>query len=166
MEISRENINPIIDMEEEEKIEKKYDIDNKKKEEDNINIENIPDKNSAFQIYKVESSDAREIESGIVHNTDDLMKRKNEAKIYMDSCNTHKKSLDETKIKLNEKKLNKLSLGDEVMNIIDEEECKLIQDFKDFKEVYKENLDKFKNAKSEISNIKNNLDIVILNFLF
>ena len=44
--------------------------------------------------------------------------------------------------------------------IIDKEECKLIQDFKDYKEVYKETLEKFKNVKSEINNLKNNLDLV------
>ena len=159
MEISKENINPMSDREEEEKT-KKISDDFKRKEDEKINIENIPDKNTAFQLYKTESSDARETENTMSQNSEELIKRKNEAKIFMENCNSYKKSLEETKIKLNEKKLNKLNVGDDVMNIIDEEECKLIQDFKDYKEVYKENLDKFKNAKSEINNLKNNRDLV------
>ena len=159
VEISKENINALSDKEDEEKT-KKVSEDYKKKEEEKINIENIPDKNTAFQIYKTECLEAKEIENGILHTSEDLTRRKNEAKIYMENCNNYKKQLDETKIKLNEKKINKLNLGDDVMNIIDEEECKLIQDFKDYKEIYKENLDKFKNSKSEISNLKGNLDLV------
>jgi ABC-type transporter MlaC component len=160
VEISKENINPLSDKEEEEKV-KKVNEDYKKKEEEKINIDNIPDKNSAFTIFKTESIEGKEIENGILHNSDELTKRKTEAKIYLENCNNYKKYLEETKIKLNEKKINKLNLGDDVMNIIDEEECKFIQDFKDYKEVYKENLDKLKNAKVEVSNLKANLDLVI-----
>jgi hypothetical protein len=159
VEISKENINALSDKEDEEKTKKVIE-DYKKKDDEKINIENIPDKNTAFQIYKTESSEAREIESGIFHNSEEHSRRKNEAKVYMELCNNYKKQLDETKIKLNEKKLNKLNLGDDGMNVIDEEECKLIQDFKDYKEIYKENLDKFKNAKSEINTIKGNMDMV------
>jgi hypothetical protein len=45
-------------------------------------------------------------------------------------------------------------------NVIDEEECKLIQDLKEFKDIYKENFEKFKAAKSDIGVYKNNLDMV------
>lgn len=160
MEISKENINPLSDKEDEEKV-KKVNDEYKKKEEENINIEAIPDKNTAFQLFKVESLDGKEIENSIIHNTEELKRKKAEAKVYQANCNDYKKCIDDTKIKLNEKKLNKLNLGDDVMNIIDEEECKLIQDFKDYREVYKENLDKFKNAKSEIESVKSNLDLVL-----
>jgi len=47
-------------------------------------------------------------------------------------------------------------------SVIDEEECRLIQDLKDFKDIYKENFQKFKSAKSDIAMYKNNLELVRL----
>ena len=72
MEISKENINPMSDREEEEKT-KKISDDFKRKEDEKINIENIPDKNTAFQLYKTESSDARETENTILTNQETIV---------------------------------------------------------------------------------------------
>jgi hypothetical protein len=79
----------------------------RRKKDDNVklNIENIPEKNAAFQIYKAEAVEAKEIENSILHNTEELNRRKGEAKVLMENCNLYKKYLDETKIKLNEKKI-------------------------------------------------------------
>eukprot|EP00340_Litonotus_pictus_P000680 CAMPEP_0170523966 /NCGR_PEP_ID=MMETSP0209-20121228/9427_1 /TAXON_ID=665100 ORGANISM="Litonotus pictus, Strain P1" /NCGR_SAMPLE_ID=MMETSP0209 /ASSEMBLY_ACC=CAM_ASM_000301 /LENGTH=714 /DNA_ID=CAMNT_0010812411 /DNA_START=79 /DNA_END=2223 /DNA_ORIENTATION=- len=129
------------------------------------NEENIPDKNTAFNIFKAESKIAKDIEMSISNSSGDLAKRKEQAKEYMDICNTLKAKIEDIKIKLNEKKLNKFNLGDEMTNIIDEEECKYINDLKDLKENYKEYLHLFKEAKSDITNIKNNIDLLKVSFV-
>lgn len=90
----------MCDKEDEEKTKKNID-EFKKKGDEKINIEY---KNIAFQIYKIDSIEAKETENGIVQNSEDLNKSKNEAKVFMENCNTYKKSLEETKIKLNEKR--------------------------------------------------------------
>ena len=71
----------------------------------------IPDKNTAFSIYKIESGSAQEIESNIVQNSEDLKKRKHEARELLENCNTYKSQIENIKISLNDKKLNKLNLG-------------------------------------------------------
>lgn len=50
-------------------------------------------------------------------------------------------------------------------NVIDEEECKMINDLKEEKEIYVSCSEKFKNAKAEISNLKNNLDLLRLKYV-
>ena len=119
----------------------------------------IPDKNTAFSIFKQESSKSKEIEEGIIRNSDDLKIKKTEAKELLESCNNLKHNIENLKERLTEKKFNKLNLGDDHANIIDEEECKMIDDLKLMKLNYKDNLDKFKASKSEITIIKNNLDL-------
>lgn len=71
----------------------------------------IPDKNTAFAIFKSESGVAREIESGILQNSEDLKRRKLDARELLESCNNYKNKIETIKISLNEKKLNKLNLG-------------------------------------------------------
>lgn len=50
-------------------------------------------------------------------------------------------------------------------NVIDEEECKLINDLKEIKDSYKEVLEKFKQSKLEISSIKVNLEILKVKYV-
>ena len=163
METSNQNINIQSDNEE-EKHDKLYK-ENETKMSHEQEMNEIPDKNSAFQIYKTESTQAKEIQIGIFQNTEDLKLKKSEAKEYLDKCNAFKSKIEEYKIILNEKKLNKLSLGDDMTNIIDEEEFKVIDSFKGVKESYKEYLEKFKASKSDISIIKNNLDLLKVRYV-
>lgn len=50
-------------------------------------------------------------------------------------------------------------------NVIDEEECKLINDLKEIKDLYKEFLEKFKQAKVEISTSKSNLEVLKVRYI-
>ncbi len=163
VEVSNQNINVQSDNEEEKYEKQLKENDLKISQEQELN--EIPEKNTAFQIYKVDSQQAREIQMGILRNTEDLKIKKTEAKEFLEKCNSLKAKIEEYKIILNEKKLNKLSLGDDMTNIIDEEEFKVIDSFKGVKESYKEHLEKFKTAKSDISLIKNNLDILKVRYV-
>jgi hypothetical protein len=164
VEMSNQNIGPMSDNEE-EKNEKFKKEDEMKLSEEKIESENAPDKNTAFAMYKNESNQAKEIEQTIFQNSEDLKKRKFEAKHYLEQCNVYKTKIDNLKVTLNEKKLNKLSLGDEMTELIDEEGYKLIDELKGVKESYKDNLDKFKFAKSEINVLKNNLDLLKVKYV-
>jgi hypothetical protein len=44
-----------------------------------------------------------------------------------------------------------MNLADEMTNVIDDEECKLIDELKDVRNHYKETVDKFKAVKVEIN---------------
>lgn len=79
--------------------------------EEKLDANTIPDKNTAFSIFKNESNAAKEIESGILQNSEDLKRRKAEARELLDSCNIYKNKIEAIKVSLNEKKLNKLNLG-------------------------------------------------------
>jgi hypothetical protein len=70
--------------------------------------------------------------------------------------------MQEIKEKLDEKKMNSISIGDDMINVIDEEEYRLIDQLKLKKANYKENLDKFKAAKAEMLQLKNNIDLLKL----
>jgi hypothetical protein len=50
-------------------------------------------------------------------------------------------------------------------NVIDEEEFKIIDEMKQLKNLYKENVDKFKYSKTEISIMKNNLDVLKVKYV-
>jgi len=50
-------------------------------------------------------------------------------------------------------------------NVIDEEECRMINDLKEIKDVYKEVLEKFRNSKVEIQTIKGNLEILKIKYV-
>jgi hypothetical protein len=76
-----------------------------------------------------------------------------------------KTRIDDLKSVLAEKKRNKLSIGDEMTELIDEEGYKFIDELKGLKESYKESLDKFKFSKSEIGNIKNSLDVLKVKYV-
>jgi hypothetical protein len=162
--MSNQNINPMSDNEE-EKNEKFKKEDEMKSLEEKVESENVPDKNTAFALYKSESNNAKEIEHSIYQNSEDLKRRKTEAKNFLEQCNLFKDKIDTLKVTLNEKKLNKLSLGDEMTELIDEEGYKLIDELKNIKESYKDNLDKFKFSKSEINVLKNNLDLLKVRYI-
>jgi chromosome segregation ATPase len=164
VEVSNQNIQGLSDNEEEknDKFQKENEI---KHTEEKIEYDNIPDKNSAFQIFKTESPQGREIESGILQNSEDLKTRKKEAKDFLEQCNTYKSQIENLKNALNEKKLNKLNLGDEMTELIDEEGYKLIDELKSIKQSYKDYLDKFKFAKSEINSLKSNLDMLKVKYV-
>jgi hypothetical protein len=50
-------------------------------------------------------------------------------------------------------------------NVIDEEEFKIIDEMKTLKNSYKEYVDKFKHAKTEICIMKNNLDVLKVKYV-
>jgi hypothetical protein len=75
------------------------------------NLDDIPDKNTAFSIFKNESNIAQDIEFNIIQNSDDLKKRKHEARELLENCNTYKNQIENIKNSLNDKKINKLNLG-------------------------------------------------------
>lgn len=96
---------------EEERIERQSKEIEEKFTDEQMDTNAIPDKNTAFAIFKKESGIAREIEFGILQNSEDLKKRKAEARELLESCNNYKNKIETIKISLNEKKLNKLNLG-------------------------------------------------------
>ena len=155
--MSGQNINHFSDNEEEKNEKLRKDEEHKISDE-KIENEPVPDKNVAFQIFKNDTLQAKEIENNIHLNSENLKKMKIEAKNYLENCNNLKNNIDSLKQILAEKKRNKLSIGEEMTELIDEEGYKLIDEIKGLKDSYKECLDKFKSAKSEVSNIKNNLD--------
>lgn len=74
----------------------------------------------------------------------------------------NKQKCQELDSQLANKKLNKLNLGDEMSNVIDEEECRLILELKDISSVCKDYYAKYKNAKTEKETAKNNIDLLKL----
>lgn len=126
--------------------------------DEEISPEKIPDKNSAFQIYKNENAQAKSIEESINSASNEIKEQKDKAKELSEEGNKLKNQMDELKAKLNEKKKNKQNLADDNTNVIDEEECKLIDELKDVREHYKDVVREFKNSKSVINEKKNVLD--------
>lgn len=108
--MSSQNLAVGSDNEEERNERQSKEIEEKFSEEQ-IDSNVIPDKNTAFAIFKNESGIAREIESGILQNSEDLKRRKAEARELLESCNNYKNKIEAIKVSLNEKKLNKLNLG-------------------------------------------------------
>jgi hypothetical protein len=118
----------------------------------------IPDKNSAFVIYKGESDFSKDIENQMKQNFNDLKAKKTEAKDLLEKGNVLKDKLKEIKALLNDKKQNKLNLADEMTNVIDDEECKLIDELKQVRNEYKDVVDNFNAAKLEISKLKDDMN--------
>ena len=50
-------------------------------------------------------------------------------------------------------------------NVIDDEECKLIDQLKDIRKNYKETVEKFKQTKVQINELKNNLDLLKIKYV-
>lgn len=162
--MSGQNINHFSDNEEEKNEKQRKDEEHKISEE-KVENEPAPDKNTAFQIFKNETVQAKEIENNIHLNNENLKKTKIDAKNHLDHCTNLKNTMDSLKQTLADKKRNKLSIGEEMTELIDEEGYKLIDELKGLKESYKESLDKFKYAKSELANIKNNLDLLRIKYV-
>ncbi len=108
--MSSQNLAVGSDNEEERNERQSKEIEEKYNDEQ-LDSNVIPDKNIAFAIFKNESGIAREIESGIQQNSEDLKRRKAEARELLETCNNYKNKIENIKISLNEKKLNKLNLG-------------------------------------------------------
>ena len=142
-------------------------LENEDKGEDMEDIppEKIPDKNTGFQIYKNENEDAKQIEENIINITTDLKKLKDEARTLGEEGNKLKEQIDNIQSVLKTKQQNKLNLADEMTNVIDDEECKLIDQLKDIRKNYKETVEKFKQTKVQINELKNNLDLLKIKYV-
>ena len=134
-------------------------------ESEDIPPEKIPDKNTGFQIYKSENETAKQIEENIINTTTELKRLKDEARTLGEEGNKFKEQIDNIQAALKNKQQNKLNLADEMTNVIDDEECKLIDQLKDIKKNYKETVEKFKQTKVQISELKNNLDLLKIKYV-
>ena len=163
----KEEENKEEEKKEDENEENKEKEDQKKLEEELLDIDPnvIPDKNTAFKIYKVENEGAKDIEQNIIQTTTDLRVKKEEAKKLAEEGNKLKEKIEELKNALKEKQQNKMNLADEMTNVIDDEECKLIDELKEVKTNYKETVDNFKHSKVEINEMRNNLDLLKIKYV-
>ena len=134
-------------------------------ESEDIPPEKIPDKNTGFQIYKNENENAKQIEENIINITTELKKLKDEARTLGEEGNKFKEQINNIQSALKSKQQNKLNLADEMTNVIDDEECKLIDQLKDIRKNYKETVEKFKQTKVQISELKNNLDLLKIKYV-
>ena len=125
----------------------------------------IPDKNTAFKLYKYESDFSKETETNIKTNIENLKTKKNEARELLKKSQDLKTQIDEIKVKLNEKKQNKLNLADEMTNVIDEEECQFLDDLKARRDEYKEVVTNFNKLKEEMRNIKDNIEMMKVKYV-
>ena len=132
---------------------------------EDIPPERIPDKNTAFQIYKSENENAKKIEEDIINTTTEVKKYKDEARNLGENGNKLKEQIDNIQSALKNKQQNKLNLADEMTNVIDDEECKLIDQLKDIRKNYKETVEKFKQTKVQINELKNNLDLLKIKYV-
>ena len=134
-------------------------------ESEEIPPERIPDKNTGFQIYKSENEKAKQIEESIINTTTELRKLKDEARSLGEEGNKFKEQIDNIQSALKSKQQNKMNLADEMTNVIDDEECKLIDQLKDVRKNYKETVEKFKQTKVNINELKNNLDLLKIKYV-
>ena len=125
----------------------------------------IPDKNTAFKLYKYESDFSKETETNIKTNIENLKNKKNEARELLKKSQDLKSQIDEIKVKLNEKKQNKLNLADEMTNVIDEEECQFLDDLKARRDEYKEVVNNFNKLKEEMREIKDNIEMMKVKYV-
>ena len=161
----------IEEKKEENEEEKKMEIESKKDEE--IIEEQppfiaegvIPDKNTAFKLYKFESQFSKDTEKKMKDDIDKLKEQKNTARELLEKSKELKSKIDEIKLKLNEKKQNKLNLADEMTNVIDEEEVKFLEELKIKKEEYKNTVKQFNEYKKQIHEIKEGLDLLKIKYV-
>ena len=156
---------------EENEEEKKEENEEKKEEEPQEELPPfvaegiIPDKNTAFKLYKYESQYSKETEKKMKDDIEKLKEQKNQARELLEKSKELKSKIDEIKSKLDEKKQNKLNLADEMTNVIDEEEVKLLEELKIKKEEYKETVKNFNEYKKQIHEIKENLDLMKIKYV-
>ena len=163
--------------EEGKKEEKKEEEEEKKEEEEEKKEEEIeekppeimegiiPDKNTAFKLFKYESQFSKETEKKMKEDIEKLKEKKNSARELLNKSKELKTKTEEIKEKLNDKKQNKLNLADEMTNVIDEEEVKLLEELKVTKEEYKETVKQFNEYKSEIHELKEGLDLLKIKYV-
>ncbi len=125
----------------------------------------IPDKNTAFKLYKYESDYSKEAEKKMKEDIDKLKEMKNIARELLEKSKELKNKIDEIKSKINEKKQNKLNLADEMTNVIDEEEVKFLEELKIKKEEYKNTVKQFNEYKTQIHDIKEGLDLMKIKYV-
>ena len=125
----------------------------------------IPDKNTAFKLYKYESQYSKDAEKKMKEDIEKLKEQKNAARELLDKSKELKAKTEEIKLKLNDKKQNKLNLADEMTNVIDEEEVKLLEDLKVTKEEYKNIVKQFNEYKKQIHEIKEELDMLKIKYV-
>ena len=158
--------------EKEEEGEKKEEENEEKKEEESIEEKPpeimegiIPDKNTAFKLYKYESQYSKDTEKKMKADIEKLKEQKNSARELLNKSKDLKTKTEEIKSKLNDKKQNKLNLADEMTNVIDEEEVKLLEELKVTKEEYKEVVKKFNEYKTQIHELKEGLDMLKIKYV-
>ena len=163
--------------EEGKKEEKKEEEEEKKEEEEEKKEEEIeekppeimegiiPDKNTAFKLFKYESQFSKETEKKMKEDIEKLKEKKNSARELLNKSKELKTKTEGIKEKLNDKKQNKLNLADEMTNVIDEEEVKLLEELKVTKEEYKETVKQFNEYKSEIHELKEGLDLLKIKYV-
>ena len=155
----------------EENEEKKEEEEEKKEEE--IHEEQppyvpegvIPDKNTAFKLYKYESQYSKDTEKQMKEDIEKLKEQKNTARELLEKSKELKNKIEEIKTKLNDKKQNKLNLADEMTNVIDEEEVKLLEELKIKKEEYKNIVKQFNDYKKQIYDNKEGLDLMKIKYV-
>ena len=165
------------DKKEEEKKEgeegEKNEEEKEEKKEEEVVIEKppeimegvIPDKNTAFKLYKYESQYSKDAEKKMKEDIEKLKEEKNAARELLDKSKELKAKTEDIKLKLNDKKQNKLNLADEMTNVIDEEEVKLLEDLKVTKEEYKNIVKQFNEYKTQIHEIKEELDMLKIKYV-
>lgn len=118
----------------------------------------VKSKQEAFKEFKEDEGKA--VEDSIKGNRTDLRTKKDEMARLKEVCNKAKKEIDSLKSQLeskNEEKQKSLEL-DEDEDVIDEEEYSMLKQLKEFKKVYRENFDKYKNLKGDAFFIQNSID--------
>ena len=115
-------------------------------------------KQDAFKEFK--DDEGKVIEEGIKSNRKDLRLKQKEMAQLKDACNKSKKEIDTLKISLdnkNEEKQKSLELEEEE-DVIDEEEFNMLKQLKDYKKIYRESFDKFKQIKGDCFYIQSCID--------
>ncbi len=168
------------DAKKEEKVEEKKEENEEEKKEENEEEKKeevleeqppfvaegvIPDKNTAFKLYKFESQYSKDTEKKMKEDIDKLKEQKKTARELLEKSKELKAKIDEIKLKLNEKKQNKLNLADEMTNVIDEEEVKFLEELKIKKEEYKTTVKQFNEYKKQIHEIKEGLDLLKIKYV-
>ena len=152
--------------------EKKEEENEEKNEEENVEEKPpeimegvIPDKNTAFKLFKYESQFSKETEKKMKSDIEKLKEQKNAARDLLNKSKELKTKTEQIKEKLNDKKQNKLNLADEMTNVIDEEEVKLLEELKVTKEDYKSTVKQFNEYKTQIHELKENLDMLKIKYV-
>ena len=116
----------------------------------------VLDRQTAFIQFK--KVDGKTAEEGILANRQDLKEKTGKMKQLEKEINNRKKEIDRLKEQLDKKRETQKAEGENVGDVIDEEEFAIIKELKDHKKVYKTNYDEYLALKSEVLIIKQNID--------